>query len=540
MENIAEKPGAQTDVALEPILIDGKWEAAQDVAGSFHAMNPTQEERMPYEYPVTGMQDVQRMIEAGHRAAVELRSYAPEQIASFLEAFADGIEARKDELVEMAYQETALAKEPRLGTVELPRTTDQLRQAAAAARDRSWCLVTIDTGTNIRSKYGPLGGPVVVMGPNNFPYAFNSASGGDFAAAIAAGNPVIAKANTSHPQTTKILAEIALDAIKATDMPRALVQLLYRTPRDVGLKLVSHPLVGATGFTGSKGAGLKLKEAADKAGKPIYLEMSSVNPVFILPGALQERMDDVANDFLTSCTLGTGQFCTNPGIVVLMEGQESEAFAELMRMKFENTPDGTLLGEGGPEDIDQAIKTWRAHGAQLLTGGHAGNGAGYSYANTLLRVSAADFVRNPDALQTEAFGVASLLIVAADAEQMAAVASAVEGQLTGCIYSHTGGEDDAAYDVVAPALRPRGGRRLNDKMPTGVAVVPAMNHGGPYPATGHPGFTAVGIPASLLRFGALHCYDNVRPHRLPPELQDENPTGHMWRFIDREWTQADV
>lgn len=530
----------KVDVTLQPILVDGAWEQGEDVAGSFHAMNPTEAERMPFEYPVSGMGDVERMIEAAQRAVVELRSISPEQIATFLETFADNIEARKDELVDMAFRETALAKEPRLASVELPRTSNQLRQAARAARERNWTMATIDTASNIRSMYGPLGGPVVVMGPNNFPYAFNSAAGGDFAAAIAAGNPVIAKANTSHPQTTKILAEAALDAIKATGMPRAMVQLLYRTPRDVGLKLVSHPGVGATGFTGSKGAGLKLKEAADKAGKPIYLEMSSVNPVFVLPGALEERMDDVAGELLTSCTMGTGQFCTNPGMVVLMEGDASEKFAELMTEKLDAAPDGTLLGEGGPDGIAHAIETWQKHGATLLTGGEAGDAAGYSYANSLLRVSAEDFLANPEALQEEAFGVASLLVFAKDAEQMAQVAGAVEGQLTGCIYSHTGGDDDADYDVVAPVLRTRVGRLINDKMPTGVAVVPSMNHGGPYPATGHPGFTAVGIPASMLRFGALYSYDNVRSHRLPKELQNENPTGSMWRFVDLQWTQDDV
>ncbi len=164
----------------------------------------------------------------------------------------------------------------------------------------------------------------------------------------------------------------------------------------------------------------------------------------------------------------------------------------------------------------------------------------YAFAPTLLRASGDAFLAAPHALQTEAFGTVNLVILARDVAQMTEIASRLEGNLTGCIYSDTKGTDDAAYTQVATALRPRVGRLLNDKMPTGVAVSPAMNHGGPYPATGHPGFTAVGIPASLLRFAALRCYDNVRPHRLPPELQDKNPTGKMWRFIDGEWTQRDV
>ena len=185
------------------------------------------------------------------------------------------------------------------------------------------------------------------------------------------------------------------------------------------------------------------------------------------------------------------------------------------------------------------MRTLQAAGAELVTGGTTGGGAGYSYSNTLLRTTARRFLADPEALQTEAFGNESLFVVAGDVDEAAEVARRLEGNLTGCIYSDTGGSDDDAYERIAPALRRRVGRLLNDKMPTGVAVVTSMNHGGPYPATGHPGFTAVGIPASMLRFAMLCCYDEVRPHRLPVELRDENPGG-VWRLIDGDWTQADA
>jgi NADP-dependent aldehyde dehydrogenase len=421
----------------------------------------------------------------------------------------------------------------------MARTTDQLRQAAAAARERSWRLATIDAARNIRSMYGPLGGPVVVFGPNNFPLAFNSVSGGDAAAALAAGNPIIAKANTGHPGTTRLLTEAAFDAVQAAGMPEAMVQLLYRVKHDAGARLVSHPLVGATGFTGSRKAGMSLKEAADKAGKPIYLEMSSVNPVFVLPGALEERLDQVADELFNSCSLGAGQFCTKPGMTVVIDDDRSRAFLDAVAERFES-PAGVLLGSSGLWTIGDAVTQLQAAGATLVVGGAAVDGPSYRYANTLLHVSGADFLANPHALQTEAFGVVSLVVFAADAAQMQAVAGVLEGSLTGSFYTHTGGDDDALYDQVEPIVREKVGRLLNDKMPTGVAVSPAMNHGGPYPATGHPGFTAVGIPAAMLRFGALTSFDNVRHHRLPPALQDANPTGRMWRYIDGSWTQGDV
>ena len=175
-----------------------------------------------------------------------------------------------------------------------------------------------------------------------------------------------------------------------------------------------------------------------------------------------------------------------------------------------------------------------------MTGGRLLEEPGYAYANTRLRVDGEQFLADPNVMQTEAFGTVNLVVVAKDITQMVSIAAALEGNLTGCIYSHADGADDADYDWLAPVLRPKVGRLLNDKMLTGVAVVPAMNHGGPYPATGHPGFTAVGIPASMLRFGALYSYDNIRPHRLPAELRDKNPNGTLWRFVDRMWTQADL
>lgn len=523
-----------------PLLKNGTWQQAEDPADTFQTENPATGEVLSGRYPVSRFGELEQMLEAGRKSALKLRSVSPDARASFLDAFADNIEGRADDLVEWGHKETALAKAPRLSELELPRTVDQLRQAADAARNRSWCEATIDTDVNIRSRFEPLGNPVVVMGPNNFPFAFNGVSGGDFAAAVAAGNPVIAKAHPSHPETSRIFAQAAHEAQQATGVPDALVQMFYHTENENGLKLVSHDLTGATAFTGSRNAGLALKDAAEDAGNPIYLEMSSVNPVFMLEGAFDERLDDLVGELSTSCGLGAGQFCTNPGLVILPKGDRSEVFTDRLVEAFEAADEGVLLTPNGPQQIADAIEEWQDHGADLLTGGKPLEGPGYQFENTLLRVSGKAFLEHPNALQTEAFGMASLLIYARDVEQMETIAGQIEGNLTGSIYSHTEGEDDSAYEQIEPTLRERVGRLLNDKMPTGVAVTPAMVHGGPYPSTGHPGFTAVGIPASIRRFAAKRCYDEVRHHRLPPELQDENPTGEMWRFIDRGWTQEDI
>jgi 2,5-dioxopentanoate dehydrogenase len=527
-------------MVYQKVLIAGQWRDPKNPAGRFQAVNPANKQFLPEVYPVSGEEDVSEAISAGKQAAVELRKVPREDFARFLELFAENIEAHADTLVETAHLETALPKEPRLRNGELPRTTDQLRRAAQAARELSWCRATIDTAVNIRSKMGPLDGPVSVFGPNNFPFAFNSISGCDFAAAVAAGNPVIAKANTCHPGTTLVFARLAFEAVKQTGLPPATVQMIYRTPPELGPRLVSHPHIGASAFTGSKTAGLHLKAAADKAGKPIYLEMSSVNPVFILPGAVEERSDEIAAELFGSCALGAGQFCTNPGLIILQKGDRTEQFISTLTNAFDRNRPGILLAAKGLESIRQAVEVLKSAGATLIAGGKEVQDEGYVFANTLLRVDAKTFIANPQELQTEAFGTASLIVVAGDIRQMKEVAAVIEGNLTGCVYSHTQGNDDQAYTILEPELRTKVGRLLNDKVPTGVAVVSSMNHGGPYPATGHPGFTAVGLPASMLRFAALHCYDNVRTHRLPIELQDKNPTGSMWRMIDGEWTQKDV
>lgn len=523
-----------TSIKLAPVLIDGQWQASHG-RESFRSMNPAKNQPLDDLFPVSTWEDCERMLDAAVNAANQLRVTDPDRIAAFLDDYAARIDSSGAELSALASLETALPVEPRLAKVELPRTSGQLRQAAAAARSGSWAMPTIDTKLNIRSCYEPLG-PICVFGPNNFPFAFNSVSGGDFAAAIAAGNPVIGKANTSHPATTRMLAELALAAIDATGLPPATLQLMYRLGHDDGARLVSDPRVGATGYTGSRHAGLALKAAADKAGKPIYLELSSVNPIVMLPGAISERGTELVDEFVGSALMGTGQFCTNPGLIVLMASPETARFIAGVAEKYSAATPGTLLSSGVCRALTTAIQTLTGAGAKIEAGGTPVEGR-CSVSNTLLTVSADKFLKDPEVFQTEAFGNATLMVVANTQTEIVGILKALEGNLTGCIYSAKNGSDDQAYKLVAPELTRRVGRLLNDKMPTGVAVSSAMNHGGPYPATGHPGFTAVGIPASLIRFGKLTCYDNVRETRLPKLLRDASPSPETWRLIDGQWSK---
>jgi alpha-ketoglutaric semialdehyde dehydrogenase len=530
------------DVAQDvaQVLIDGEWRAA-DAEGTFHAENPAKGEALPLAFPISRWSDCDAALNAATKAAAELRTTDPAKIAAFLEAYANNIEAAAATIVAAAAEETALPVTPRLKDVELPRTTNQLRQAAAAVREESWRHATLDLEKNIRSCFAPIG-PVVIFGPNNFPFAFNGVSGGDFAAAIAAGNPVIAKAHPLHPNTTRLLAEQALKAVEQTGLPPATVQMIYNVSNENGLKLVSDPRVGAVGFTGSRNAGLHLKRAAEDAGKPIYLEMSSINPVIFLPEALTERPEQLATELVDSVLAGSGQFCTSPNLVLAYETPENksqtESFLSQIAKSFSERPAQPLLSAAGRKQLHQGVTALTTAGAQLVTGGDNAPGEGYRYANTLLRATAAQFLAAPHDLQREIFGNATLAITVSTQQELQSILHLLEGNLTGTIYSAKSGADDESYNTIAPLLREKVGRLLNDKMPTGVAVSPAMNHGGPYPSTSHPGSTSVGIPTSIARFAKLDCYDSVRPERLPAILKDTIANPNTWRSINGAWIKG--
>jgi alpha-ketoglutaric semialdehyde dehydrogenase len=519
------------------VLINGQWRPSAHTS-SFSPSNPATGETIPLAFPVSDWSDCDDALSSAHTAFQQLQSVSPESIALFLEKYASLIEADKETLVELANQETGLPKAPRLADVELPRTINQLRLAAAAARQQSWTMPTIDTKANIRSCYQAIG-PVCVFGPNNFPFAFNSISGGDFAAAIAAGNPVIAKANSSHPATTHRFALLADKAAKETKMPAGMVQLIYRTSHSDGEKLVADPRLAAIGYTGSRSAGLQLKSVADRVGKPFYAELSSVNPVVFLPGALRERLDKLIEEYVMSGLMGAGQFCTNPGMLLLIDNTDSSKFVTSVAEKYQASSPGTLLSRSVETSLVKSVGILKNAGADLLAGGSKIDGGRCAVANTVMRIQGSQFLTDPHVFQTEAFGNAVLIVVCRDLKELQQVIEHLEGNLTGAIYSDTQGGDDADYASIACGLAHRVGRILNDKMPTGVAVSPAMNHGGPFPATGHPGFTAVGIPASLIRFAKLTCFDNVRESRLPVVLKNQN-ASQAWRLVDGNWTSSPI
>lgn len=522
---------------LEPVLIGGQWRASLDAQGSFRADDPARAQAIGPAFPISGAADIEAAMRAAVDAADALSAAPPARIADFLERYAAAIEADADRLVALAQGETALPAEPRLRSVELPRTSHQLRLAAKAVRDYSWTDPVIDTQAGLRAHRAPLHKPVLVFGPNNFPLAFNALAGSDFASAIAARNPVIAKAHPLHPATSQRLAQLAHTALHEAELPTAALQMLYHFGNALGLAWAGDARLGAIGFTGSRAGGLALKAAADKAGVPIYAELSSINPVFLLPGALAERGDALAQEFFASCTMGSGQFCTNPGMVIVPADDHGDAFVAAAARLFGDAEPKVLFSSAVQQNLQRVVTGLREAGAELLVGGHAGEG--YRFQPSLLAVDDASFLAHAQALQAEAFGPVSLIVRTRNAQAMQNVAGAFEGNLTGTLYRASDGSDDAAWHSVAAVLRNKVGRLIANKMPTGVAVSAAMNHGGPYPSTSHPGFTAVGMPAAIRRFTALHSYDNVPDALLPLELRNRNPSG-VQRLVDGQWTNGDV
>jgi NADP-dependent aldehyde dehydrogenase len=523
-------------MSVARVLIGGEWVEAE-ATSLFHANNPASGKQLAMPFPVSAWGDCERALNAATSAAEELRGVASAKIAAFLDGYAAGIETAADEIVRAASEETGLPVSPRLKDVELPRTTNQLRLAAAAAREESWKHATIDTARNIRSCFAAIG-PVVVFGPNNFPLAFNGISGGDFAAAIAAGNPVIAKAHPLHPNTTRLLAEQAQKAADEVGLPKGTVQLLYHVSNEDGLRLVSDARVGAVGFTGSRNAGVHLKRAAEEVGKPIYLEMSSINPVIFLPGSLEEDGEKLAKELADSCLAAAGQFCTSPNLILLWENQKSAELVNSVAKIFDERTPTPLLSQAAPQQLSSGAKALMDAGAELVTGGENVAGPGFRFANTLLRTNGKQILAKPHELQREVFGNVTMIAMVSDVGELVELLDQLEGNLTGTIYSAKSGADDSDCARIEPVLRKKVGRLLNDKMPTGVAVSPAMNHGGPFPATSHPGFTSVGIPASIARFAMLQCYDGVREDRLPATLRDKIENPETWRSIDGAWVRG--
>jgi NADP-dependent aldehyde dehydrogenase len=345
---------------------------------------------------------------------------------------------------------------------------------------------------------------------------------------------VIAKAHPGHPSVSKLAAEEALQAARETGLPAATVQLLHGLENADGEKLVADPRVGATGFTGSEVAGKKLFAAASAAGKVIWVEMGSINPVVLLPGALAERGGEIAAELTLSVTGSAGQFCTKPGLVFFVGDAAGAEFAAAVAEKFAAHGPQVLLSEPGCRRLCGGIEGLVQAGAKLLAGQAAAAGP-TSHVPTLLEVAGRELVARPDSFVVEAFGNATLLVRCGSLAELVQAVACAHGSLGASLYAARDGRDDAAFAEIVPLLVARSGRVIENRMPTGLAVTPPMQHGGPWPSAAPPFFSAVGFPWSILRFARRICFDGWTESRLPEIVRDAAPAGNPWRYVDRAW-----
>lgn len=476
----------------------------------------------------TTQAEIDQAVSAAVDCAAALASVPGAKIAELLETIAAEIEGLGEPLLECASAETGLPLERLRG--ERGRTTNQLRMFAAMAADGGWKRPHRDAAIpdrkpaprpDLRLTKIPIG-PVAVWAASNFPLAF-SVAGGDTASALAAACPVVVKAHPGHPRTSAMTADAVHRAVARVGLPAGTFSLLQGASPEVSLALVQHSGVAAGAFTGSLRAGRALFDAAVRRPVPIpfFAEMGSVNPVFLLPEALQTRAEAIATGLFQSVTLGVGQFCTCPGLAVAVESESLDAFARALRGHFENGAAGKMLTAPIAESYRRGVRRLQASASVTTTA--AKNGSTWLQEDSsvsdgfpvLFEVAASDFLASGE-MQHEVFGPSTILVRCASYEQLLSVAGQLEGSLTATIHA-TASELNASGALIGTLAR-KAGRLVYNGFPTGVEVCAAMHHGGAYPATTDARFTSVGT-AAIERFARPVCYQDFPAECLPPELQ---------------------
>ena len=511
------------------------------VDASFQGLNPATGEQLEPTYYAASAAEVDEAARIGSAAFAIYRECSGKTKASFLRCIAANIEQLGDPLITRATEETALPA-ARLKN-ELGRTCGQLRLFAELVEEGSWVDARIDSADpnrtplkkpDVRSMLRPLG-PVVVFCASNFPLAF-SVAGGDTAAALAAGNPVIVKAHHAHPGTAELVGLAVSDAVRSCGLPEGVFSLLYGAGNLVGAQLVNHPLIKAGGFTGSRSGGQALMNLAATRPAPIpfYAEMSSVNPVFILPGALAERTAELAAGLHASVTLGAGQFCTNPGLVFL-PADDSEEFIRKLGELMGQTAQLTMLTPGICSAYRDGVSALAQNSRVTAVVRQEVEDKAAAAGAALFVTDAASFMAD-GGLSAEVFGPATLLVKYSSQKQLIEVADKLEGQLTATI--HGTDEELKSSAELCGVLETKAGRLLCNGFPTGVEVGHAMVHGGPFPATSDGRSTSVGTRAAL-RFARSVCYQDWPDASLPDELKESNPL-RIWRMVDGQMTRTSL
>ncbi|MEO9512795.1 MAG: aldehyde dehydrogenase (NADP(+)) [Flavobacteriaceae bacterium] len=494
----------------------------------FYAKNPSSGEQLKTKYHEATVSEVNEAIVLAEKAFVQYREKTGLEKASFLDTIADELVKIEKDLVDICKQETGLPEGRLKG--ELGRTTNQLRLFASLLKEGSWVDARIDFADPNRTPFPKPDtrqmqialGPVGIFGASNFPLAF-SVAGGDTASALAAGCTVVVKAHPLHPGTSELVGSIILKAAKKCNMPDGVFSLVQGISNAVGLAIVRNPLIKAIGFTGSFRGGKALFDEAAKREEPIpvYAEMGSVNPVFILPKAMEKSHQMLADGLSNSVQLGVGQFCTNPGIAILPKIKESAIFESELKNRIADSVSATMLSDSIHKGFSSGLENLKAK-KEVESISKGKQAAGYAQGVAeVLSVSAHNFM-NDQQLEEEVFGPSTVLVRTQDKTDIIHIAKNLRGHLTATV--HGTQEDLHEYSDLLKVLERKVGRLLINGFPTGVEVCHSMVHGGPFPATTDSRMTSVGT-ASITRFTRPICFQGFSESLLPDALKTENPLG---------------
>jgi len=487
------------------------------------------------------IEEINDAMEKAWQAFLLYRKFSLKQRAGFMHAVAKELESLGDELLQTAQEETHLP-EARLKN-EKARTVFQLNNYADACERGEWLEARIDTAIpdrnppkpDLRKMLIPLG-PVVVFGAANFPFAYSTA-GGDTACAFAAGCPVIVKAHPAHARTSEMVANAVLKAAENCKMPAGIFAHMHGAGNEVGEALVKHPLTKAVGFTGSFLGGKQLFDWANqrRAPIPVFAEMSSINPVFLLPEKLKASVVDVAKLYAGSITLGVGQFCTNPGLIIGIDNEDLEMFIQTLGEEIKKTSPGEMLHTGIFKNyVERRANALSQENVETIATSETepllNEGA-----PTIASATAQAFINNP-VLHQEVFGPYSLVIRCKDLDEMIDVTKHIEGQLTATLMATE--NDMRSHGKLLEYIEEVCGRFILNGVPTGVEVCLSMQHGGPFPATTDSRFTSVGADG-IKRFARPICYQNWSNEFLPDEIKNENPLG-IWRTVNDKLSNGSI
>lgn len=496
-----------------PVLKNGQWCEASFPVSSFKAVSPLSGKQLEDSFPVSSFLDLDEMLQSQAIYRNRIEKITPQKKADFLRLIAEKILGQREDLLETAHHETGFAKNSLANLAEMAGTIDYLKKAADCCLDENLGKIAEDKGAEMVALRAPLPGPVVIFGPSCSPFLYNSCCGVNFAAAVAAGNSIIAKGNPNHPATSLKLAEIVHSALMELHLPVSLFQFFHNTSTELGYRLAAHPMIGALSFTGSFRKGLALKENADRAGNPIYLELYSATPTFLYPDIIAANKEDLAQKLIDITLKNSGQTIHRPGPIFVVEDKDASQLIKKVCEGFSQEPAKPMMTDIKARNLDALVASFIRMGAKKITRKEYYSPTPFNFPNTVLVVDAKTYLKFPRQFQENAFGPILLFVTLQTQDQFEQIARSIEGCL--CCNIFVGSEaDEKAFRVILPDLRRKTGRICKNRLAQPECLSSAILQSGPFPATGHPGHTSQGLPAAIYKFTAVHCFEGFDSKEL--------------------------